>query len=193
MLLALVSVIIFKGGDAISVYSHIVLLLATFVAVGLSAISRTLRKDSLLNGLRRSAAQILPAVPLLLLIALITTTWLLSGVVPTLIAMASNSQPHGFSCHNMRRLRSRVGPDRQFVNDNRHHRRSLHRHCRSYLVEAYRLHHTKSVKNKRKQFNGGKIHYRAKMLLHNRDDFINFVAVPVSCRNFHGKSGQTFL
>lgn len=86
MLLALVSVIIFKGGDAISDYSHIVLLLAAYVAVGLSAISRTLRKDSLLNGLRRSAAQILPAMPLLLLIALISTTWLLSGVVPTLIA-----------------------------------------------------------------------------------------------------------
>ena len=31
------------------------------------------------------------------------------------------------------------------------------------------------------------------LLLHNRDDFINFVAVPGSCRNFHGKSGQTFL
>ncbi len=37
------------------------------------------------------------------------------------------------------------------------------------------------------------IHYTAKLLLHNRDDFINFVAVPGSCSNFHGKSGQTFL
>lgn len=31
------------------------------------------------------------------------------------------------------------------------------------------------------------------MLLHNRDDLINFAIVPESCRNFHGKSGQTFL
>ena len=33
------------------------------------------------------------------------------------------------------------------------------------------------------------IHYRAKMLLHNRDDLINFAIVPESCGNFHGKSG----
>ncbi len=31
--------------------------------------------------------------------------------------------------------------------------------------------------------------YRAKMLLHYRDDLINFVTVPGSYRNFHGKSG----
>ena len=35
--------------------------------------------------------------------------------------------------------------------------------------------------------------YRAKMLLHNRDDLINFAIVPESCRYFHGKSVQTFL
>ena len=67
------------------------------------------------------------------------------------------------------------------------------RHRRSYLVQADGLHNAKSVKNKRKQFYAGQIHYRAKMLLHNRDDLINFVAVPGSCCNFHGKSGQTFL
>ena len=67
------------------------------------------------------------------------------------------------------------------------------RHRRRYLVEADRLHDTKGVKDKRKQFYASKIHYQTKMLLHNRDDFINFVAVSGSCRNFHGKSGQTFL
>ena len=67
------------------------------------------------------------------------------------------------------------------------------RHRRSYLVQADSLHNAKSVKNKRKQFYAGQIHYRAKMLLHNRDDLINFVAVLGSYSNFHGKSGQTFL
>ena len=36
-------------------------------------------------GFRRSARQILPAVPMLVLIATVSTTWMLSGVVPTLI------------------------------------------------------------------------------------------------------------
>ena len=63
------------------------------------------------------------------------------------------------------------------------------RHRRRGLVQADRLHDTKGVKYKRKQFYASQIYYRAKMLLHNRDDLINFVAVPVSCRNFHGKSG----
>ena len=54
------------------------------------------------------------------------------------------------------------------------------RHCRCYLVETDCLHNAKCLKNKRKQFYAGKIHYRAKMLLHNRDDLINFVAVPGS-------------
>ncbi|MCR6504122.1 hypothetical protein [Bacteroides muris (ex Fokt et al. 2023)] len=37
------------------------------------------------------------------------------------------------------------------------------------------------------------VNNRAEMLLHNRDDLINFVTVLGSCRNFHVKSGQTFL
>ncbi len=63
------------------------------------------------------------------------------------------------------------------------------RHLRRNLVQADRLDDTKGVKYKRKQFYASQIYYRAKMLLHNRNDLINFVAVPGSCRNFHGKSG----
>ena len=44
-----------------------------------------------------------------------------------------------------------------------------------------------------KKFYAGQVHYRANMRLHNRENLINFVAVPGSYRNFHGKSGQTFL
>lgn len=85
MLTSLIGIIVFAGGNAISDYSHIVLLVSAFVAVALSAFGRTLSIPHLKSGLKRSASQILPAVPLLVLIALISTTWLLSGVVPTLI------------------------------------------------------------------------------------------------------------
>lgn len=85
MLLSLIGIIVYAGGSAISDYSHIILLGSAIVAVALSAASRTLSPQRLKNGIRRSATQILPAIPLLLLIALISTTWLLSGVVPTLI------------------------------------------------------------------------------------------------------------
>ena len=85
MLLSLIMIIIFAGSSAISDYSYIVLLVSAIVAVALSAINRTISPERLANGFRRSASQILPAVPLLVLIALISTTWLLSGVVPTLV------------------------------------------------------------------------------------------------------------
>lgn len=67
------------------------------------------------------------------------------------------------------------------------------RHRRRHLVEADSLHNAKSVKDKRRQLYAGKIHHRARMLLHNRDDLINFVAVSGSCRNFHGEMGKIFF
>lgn len=70
------------------------------------------------------------------------------------------------------------------------HRR---RHCCRNLVKAYSLHHAKSVNHKSQQFYAGEVHYGAKMLLHNRDDLINFAIVYGSGSNFYGKSGQTFL
>ncbi len=48
-------------------------------------------------------------------------------------------------------------------------------------------------RNRLKKFYAGQVHYRANMRLHNQENLINFVAVPGSYRNFHGKSGQTFL
>lgn len=85
MLLSLIGIVVFAGGDAISDYSHIVLLASAAIAVGLSVISRSCNRAGLISGLKRSSSQILPAVPLLVLIAMISTTWLLSGIVPTLI------------------------------------------------------------------------------------------------------------
>lgn len=85
MLAALAGLIMFVGSNAIADYSHLILLVATILAIGLSIASRTFRFDKLKDGMLRSARQILPAIPLLLLIAMISATWLLSGVVPTLI------------------------------------------------------------------------------------------------------------
>lgn len=85
MLLSLIAIIIFLGGTSISDFSPYILLISALMSWGLSLISRTSQKQKLLHGLKRSGSQILPAVPLLILIALISTTWTLSGVVPTLI------------------------------------------------------------------------------------------------------------
>lgn len=56
-------------------------------------------------------------------------------------------------------------------------------------MKADGLYDAKCVERKSRQINAGKIHCRAKMLLHNWDNLINFVAVPRSCRNFQGKGG----
>ena len=81
----LIGLIIFKGTDAVSDYSPIVLLASGALSVALAFFSGCLNKESMKEGLKRSAQQILPTVPLLILIALVSTTWMLSGVVPTLI------------------------------------------------------------------------------------------------------------
>ena len=85
LLAVLIMIMVFMGNDAISDYSHISLLISAMLAVTLALVSGCLQPTKLIGGFKRSATQILPAVPLLLLIALISTTWMLSGVVPTLI------------------------------------------------------------------------------------------------------------
>lgn len=85
LLLALTSLIVVLGVDAISDYSPFALGGASLVALILAASCRCLQRASLTQGIRRSARQILPAVLLLVLIALVSTTWMLGGIVPTLI------------------------------------------------------------------------------------------------------------
>ena len=82
---ALILLIVFAGTDAINSWSPVILLGAGALAFGLAAASRRLSRPALRRGLRISATQILPAVPLLAAIALVSTTWMLSGIVPTLI------------------------------------------------------------------------------------------------------------
>lgn len=85
LLLTLIGVIIIDGADAISSYSPFVLLGSAALAALLSSATGSLSRRGMLTGLRRSASQILPAVPMLLCIAILATTWMMSGVVPTLV------------------------------------------------------------------------------------------------------------
>ncbi len=85
LLCALMAVILIKGVDAISAFSPFVLLGAAVVALVAAVFSGSVTRRSLLTGYKRSSRQVLPAVPILIAIALVSTTWMLSGVVPTLI------------------------------------------------------------------------------------------------------------
>lgn len=85
LLAALPGIIFLKGADAVAEIGPWILLACSVVAVSLSLIGRTATRRGMIVGLRRSAMQILPAVPILVCIAMVATTWMLSGVVPTLI------------------------------------------------------------------------------------------------------------
>ena len=85
LLTAFILIIIFLGPEAISDYSQVTLLGSAALAAVLALRCRSLTRRSLAVGLRRSATQILPAVPMLVCIAALATTWMMSGVVPTLI------------------------------------------------------------------------------------------------------------
>lgn len=85
MLASLVAILIARGSSSISEFSPFILLASAVIAVVIAVATKSVGKHDLLAGLRRNARQILPAVPLLMLIAMISATWLLSGVVPTLI------------------------------------------------------------------------------------------------------------
>ena len=78
-------IVIFLGADAIADYSHLALLGASVVALALAVVCGSLCRRGIVVGFRRSARQILPAVPMLVCIAMVATTWMLSGVVPTLV------------------------------------------------------------------------------------------------------------
>lgn len=85
LLLMLTGIIVCGSADLINTYSPAILLSATALCLILGRISRSYSPRSLAIGIRRSATQILPAVPMLLFISMVATTWMLSGVVPTLI------------------------------------------------------------------------------------------------------------
>lgn len=85
LLAALVLIIAVKGAALVQDYSYYILLAASAggILLGMAFTSRTRR--CLLPGIAKSARQILPAVPILLLIGTLSATWMFSGLVPTLI------------------------------------------------------------------------------------------------------------
>lgn len=85
LLLFIVAILVSFGASSISEYSVVALCGASVVALVLSLCARSLCRRGLILGFRRSARQILPAVPMLVFIAMISATWMLSGVVPVLI------------------------------------------------------------------------------------------------------------
>ena len=74
-----------KGTDAVSEYSQLILLSAALLAFTISRIFCPCRWNMLKIGIFKSAKQIIPAVPILLLIAMVSATWMYGGIVPSLI------------------------------------------------------------------------------------------------------------
>ncbi len=85
LLCSLLVVILTIGARSVADYSCFSLLLASASAIVLTAATGRLNRRSLKVGWFRSTRQILPTIPMLICIAMIATTWLLSGVVPVLI------------------------------------------------------------------------------------------------------------
>lgn len=85
LLSTLVGIIVFKNADAAQSVSYLILLGAAALTLSLSAIFSPQPFKEILKGLKKSASQILPAIPILVFIATVSATWMLSGVVPTLI------------------------------------------------------------------------------------------------------------
>ena len=85
LLAMIVGVIIFRGAETAQAISHYILLGAAVVTALIAAIGYKCTWNRLWLGLRKSAKQILPAVPILIFIATVSATWMMSGVVPTLI------------------------------------------------------------------------------------------------------------
>ena len=75
-----------KGASSVVDYAPAVLLSSTALAIVLTYITGRFRRKAFLAGLKRSAAQTLPALPMLICIAIVATTWMMSGVVPMLIS-----------------------------------------------------------------------------------------------------------
>lgn len=80
-----ICVLLISGADAIAKWSTPALLIASATAVLIARMTGALTPRGMRVGFRRSAAQLLPAVVMLVFISTVATTWMLSGVVPTLM------------------------------------------------------------------------------------------------------------
>lgn len=86
VLVALLAMVISTfGGDALLGGSQVSLLIASAVCVGIAMLKYNYKWSVLEEGMAKNIKKITPAVIILLLIGAISGTWMLSGVVPTLI------------------------------------------------------------------------------------------------------------
>ena len=85
LLLTIVGVIIVKDADAAQAIGPYILLGAALLTVVIAIGMYRCPLTRLWMGLRKSASQILPAIPILVFIATVSATWMMSGVVPALI------------------------------------------------------------------------------------------------------------
>lgn len=83
---AMILLIVCDGAEAVQANASWLLLATSSVAVILTAATTRRPAKLLWMGLRKSAKQILPAFPLLFLIGALSTTWMLSGVVPMMVS-----------------------------------------------------------------------------------------------------------
>lgn len=83
--IGLVLIMSLLGPLAVSDYSPLALISCAALTFVLSMSCRTVSRRSLAVGLRRSASQVLPAIPMLVCIAALSTTWMMSGVVPSMV------------------------------------------------------------------------------------------------------------
>lgn len=86
LLSTLVGIIVVKDADTAQSTSYLILLGVALLTVTLSLTFCPQPLSKMANGIKKSASQILPAIPILIFIATVSATWMLSGVVPTLIA-----------------------------------------------------------------------------------------------------------
>lgn len=85
LITSLVILLATKGTDAISENSQLILLGAALLSFCISRVFYPCSWNMLKIGVYKSAKQILPAVPILLLIAMVSATWMWGGIVPSLI------------------------------------------------------------------------------------------------------------
>ncbi len=85
LLAALIMFIAVKGADSVQDYSYWILLSASAVALILSRLCAKRPWRVIWFGMCKSARQIMPAIPILIFIGTLSSTWMLSGVVPMLI------------------------------------------------------------------------------------------------------------
>lgn len=86
LLACLIGIIVIYGSESISDLSVYALLGASAFTLGLTFITRSYNRRGMKAGFLRNARQILPTVPILACIALVSTTWMLSGIVPVMIS-----------------------------------------------------------------------------------------------------------